>query len=101
MSFLPPYSPAKRHLLILSACPLTVLENAMDTFARPFPFAGAAASVTRPVERLTAETVTAEPFTSAVTAVSSRSVASTLNWVAVPSPIKVLMRLGVKRFTAS
>ncbi len=52
----------------------------------------AATGVTRPVERLTAETVTAEPLTSAVTAVSSRSVASTLNWVAVPSPIKVLMR---------
>ena len=73
----------------------------MDTLASPLPFAGAAARVTSPVERLTEDTDTDAPFTDAVTAVSSRSLASTWNWVAEPLPIKVLMRLGVSRLTAS
>ena len=49
----------------------------MDTLASPLPFGGAEASVTSPVVRLTEETVTAVPSTSAVTAALSRSLAST------------------------
>ena len=49
----------------------------MDTFASPLPFAGAEASVTSPVVRLTEETVTALPPTSAVTSAASSSLAST------------------------
>ena len=76
VSFLPPYSPAKRHLLILSAWPATVLRKVTVTFASPLPFGGAAASVTTPVARLTEETATAAPSTAAVTSPPSISFAS-------------------------
>ena len=73
----------------------------MDTLASPLAFAGALANVIRPVVRLTEDTVTDAPFTAAVTSVSSRFFASTWNWVAEPLPMKVLMRLGVSKLTAS
>lgn len=76
VSFLPPYRPANRHLWILSALPSTVLQNVTATFASPFAFGGALASVTTPVERLTDDTATASPSTVTVTSPSSMSCAS-------------------------